>query len=118
MKGYYEQLVRLLREHGYRQLPGRGKGSHEVWSNASRHQIIPRNCNSRHTAKRDPETGRHSTAVLMTPGSTSLRRGGFIQLGLVRPSAERPFGNTPQLGTLHASMHQAAAAAYAAAGSP
>jgi predicted RNA binding protein YcfA (HicA-like mRNA interferase family) len=50
MKGYYEELVKVLRDYGYRRVPGRGKGSHEVWTNGKRNQILPVNCPSRHTA--------------------------------------------------------------------
>lgn len=50
MKGYYDELVKVLREYGYWRLPGRGKGSHEVWTNGTRNQNLPFNCPSRHTA--------------------------------------------------------------------
>lgn len=50
MKGYYKQLVKVLSEYGYRRLPDRGKGSHEVWTNGKRNQVVPHNCPSRHTA--------------------------------------------------------------------
>jgi len=52
MKGYYSQVVRVLREYGYQLLPGRGKGSHEVWSNGKRHQTVPRHLDSRDHANR------------------------------------------------------------------
>lgn len=47
MKGYYRDVVRVLRDHGYRILPGRGKGSHEVWTNGTRNQVVPRHLDSR-----------------------------------------------------------------------
>ena len=50
MKGYYDRLVKVLKEYGYTRLQGRGKGSHEIWSNGQRVQTVPHNCKSRHTA--------------------------------------------------------------------
>lgn len=49
MNGYYKQLIALLRENGF-QLVRQGKGSHEMWGNASRRVTVPFNCQSRHTA--------------------------------------------------------------------
>ncbi|MGB6230322.1 MAG: type II toxin-antitoxin system HicA family toxin [Litorimonas sp.] len=49
-KGYYRDIVRLLRDHGY-DYDRNTKGSHERWVNASgRFVILPRNLYSRHTA--------------------------------------------------------------------
>lgn len=48
MKGYYEQLAKLLREHGYTLL--RQSGSHQIWTNGLRNQLVSTNCYSRHTA--------------------------------------------------------------------
>jgi predicted RNA binding protein YcfA (HicA-like mRNA interferase family) len=47
MKGYYSQVAKLLKEYGYQMIPGRGKGSHEVWTNGQRHQVVPRHLDSR-----------------------------------------------------------------------
>ena len=52
MKGYYRQVVRILHDYGYRLLPSRGKGSHEVWSNGVRNQTVPRHLDSRDHANR------------------------------------------------------------------
>lgn len=50
MKGYYEQVTKLLREAGWRFLRP-GKGSHEIWRNAAGETMtVPHNCKSRHTA--------------------------------------------------------------------
>ena len=52
MKGYYSEVVKVLRECGYWLLPSRGKGSHEVWSKGSRSQTVPRHLDSRDHANR------------------------------------------------------------------
>lgn len=49
MKGYFEQLVALLRQHGFERVHG-GKGSHEKWRRGGTTLIVPFNCYSRHTA--------------------------------------------------------------------
>lgn len=50
MNGYYEQVVALLREAGWRHFRA-GKGSHEIWRNAAGETLtVPYNCKSRHTA--------------------------------------------------------------------
>lgn len=49
MNGYYELVVKALREQGFFLVLG-GKGSHEKWSNGRHVAIVPFNCNSRHTA--------------------------------------------------------------------
>lgn len=49
MNGYYEQLIKVLRAHGYDKLRS-GKGSHEIWSNGKLNLTVPFNCKSRHTA--------------------------------------------------------------------
>jgi predicted RNA binding protein YcfA (HicA-like mRNA interferase family) len=38
---YRRDVLRQLEEAGYRRLPKRGKGSHEVWTNGQRNQIVP-----------------------------------------------------------------------------
>jgi predicted RNA binding protein YcfA (HicA-like mRNA interferase family) len=50
-RGYYNQLVEILREHGCFQIPG-GKGSHEKWRSPidGRTTTVPTHCESRHTA--------------------------------------------------------------------
>jgi len=49
MNGYYEQLVKLLREARFEYVRP-GKGSHEVWARGRLTLIVPFNCYSRHTA--------------------------------------------------------------------
>lgn len=49
MNGYYAQLVKILREHGFTLLRP-GKGSHEIWSKGRIALTVPFNCASRHTA--------------------------------------------------------------------
>lgn len=48
MNGYYEQIAKLLRAHGYKLL--RQTGSHQIWTNGKRNQTVSTNCYSRHTA--------------------------------------------------------------------
>ena len=36
------QLLKILNENGFRQLPKKGKGSHEVWSNGTNLITIPK----------------------------------------------------------------------------
>lgn len=50
-KGYYNDLVDILSEFGYRYKEN-AKGSHEKWEHAEtgRIQIVPNPCKSRHTA--------------------------------------------------------------------
>jgi predicted RNA binding protein YcfA (HicA-like mRNA interferase family) len=38
---YRRQVLRQLEESGYRRLPKRGKGAHEVWTNGKRNQVVP-----------------------------------------------------------------------------
>lgn len=52
MRGYYREVVKVLREYGYWQLADRGKGSHEVWTNGKRNQTVPRHLDSRDMANR------------------------------------------------------------------
>ena len=49
-KDFYDQLVRILRDHGCERVPG-GKGSHEKWRSPinGRTTTVPRS-KSRHTA--------------------------------------------------------------------
>lgn len=49
MNGYYKLVIEVLRAHGY-QLIRQGKGSHEVWSNGQRNQIVSKNMPSREMA--------------------------------------------------------------------
>ena len=49
MTGYYNQVVEQLKRGGYTFLRA-GKGSHEVWSNGTRHQIVSRNMPGREMA--------------------------------------------------------------------
>ena len=49
MNGYYRLVVEQLRAHGYSFLRA-GKGSHEIWTNGQRNQVVPFNCHSRLTA--------------------------------------------------------------------
>lgn len=49
MKGYYDLILKALRERGFSRCNG-GKGSHEKWTNGKRTVIVPFNCDSRHTA--------------------------------------------------------------------
>jgi predicted RNA binding protein YcfA (HicA-like mRNA interferase family) len=50
-KGYYDQLVAILKDHGCWRIEG-GKGSHEKWCSPinGRTTTVPRKCQSRHTA--------------------------------------------------------------------
>lgn len=36
------ELIKLLKANGFKQLPNRGKGSHEAWSNGTRQVIVPK----------------------------------------------------------------------------
>jgi predicted RNA binding protein YcfA (HicA-like mRNA interferase family) len=49
MNGYYELVVKLLKQHGFSLLRQTG-GSHQVWSNGKRNVTVSTNCYSRHTA--------------------------------------------------------------------
>jgi predicted RNA binding protein YcfA (HicA-like mRNA interferase family) len=46
MNGYYRLVIAQLKAAGYSFLR-QGKGSHEIWSNGSRHQIVSRNMPAR-----------------------------------------------------------------------
>jgi predicted RNA binding protein YcfA (HicA-like mRNA interferase family) len=48
MNGYYEQVIKILKAHGYTLL--RQSGSHQIWRNSHRAQTVSTNCLSRHTA--------------------------------------------------------------------
>lgn len=48
MNGYYEAVAAILKRHGYSRI--RSKGSHEVWSNGKRSQVLSKNMPSRHMA--------------------------------------------------------------------
>lgn len=49
MKGYYPQVVELLKRHGYIFLRN-GKGSHQIWTNGVRNQTVSSNLYSRDMA--------------------------------------------------------------------
>lgn len=49
MNGYYNQVVDILKQHGYRFLRA-GNGSHEIWTNDKRNQTVSRNMPSRDMA--------------------------------------------------------------------
>lgn len=49
MNGYYKLVIDVLRAHGY-YLVRQGKGSHEVWGNGQRSQIVSKNMPSRDMA--------------------------------------------------------------------
>ena len=47
---YRRDVLRLLEQHGYRRLPKRGKGAHEVWTNGKRNQVVPAKIDDRNFA--------------------------------------------------------------------
>lgn len=49
MNGYYALVVAKLKENGYSFLR-HGKGSHDVWTNGKRNQIVSKNMPSRDMA--------------------------------------------------------------------
>jgi predicted RNA binding protein YcfA (HicA-like mRNA interferase family) len=49
MNGYYNQLVKILKDNGFSFLRA-GKGSHEIWAKGRVAVSVPFNCASRHTA--------------------------------------------------------------------
>jgi len=49
MNGYYNQVVAMLKQHGYSFLR-QGKGSHEIWTNSLHNQIVSKNMPSREMA--------------------------------------------------------------------
>jgi predicted RNA binding protein YcfA (HicA-like mRNA interferase family) len=49
MKGYYAQVIAMLKQHGYSFLRP-GKGAHEIWTNGHRHQIVSKNMPAREMA--------------------------------------------------------------------
>ena len=49
MNGYYTQVVEVLRQHGYTFLR-QGSGSHEIWTNGKRNQVLSKNMPSRDMA--------------------------------------------------------------------
>ena len=49
MNGYYEQVVAVLKQHGF-SFFRQAAGSHEIWCKGERHQTISRNMPSRHMA--------------------------------------------------------------------
>lgn len=48
MNGYYENVIAVLKKHGF--LYVRQKGSHQMWRNGAISVIVSTNCVSRHTA--------------------------------------------------------------------
>lgn len=48
MNGYYDQVVAVLKKHGFSFM--RQKGSHQMWGNGHRRVTVSTNCASRHTA--------------------------------------------------------------------
>lgn len=49
MNGYYAQVIAVLKQHGYSFLR-QGKGSHEIWTNKSRNQVVSKNMPARQMA--------------------------------------------------------------------
>ena len=49
MNGYYTFVAQILKANGYAILR-QGKGSHEVWTNGLRNQILSKNMPARHMA--------------------------------------------------------------------
>ena len=50
MNGYYEQVTKILKQHGYARLR-QGKGSHETWALDGKHGVtVATTMKSRHTA--------------------------------------------------------------------
>lgn len=52
MSSYRRDVLQELENAGYRRLPDRGKGSHEVWTNGRRSQTVPRKVDDRNLANR------------------------------------------------------------------
>jgi len=48
MKGFYNQVVAVLKQHGFTLL--RQKGSHQRWCRGSLRVTVSTHCDSRHTA--------------------------------------------------------------------
>ncbi|WP_062196465.1 type II toxin-antitoxin system HicA family toxin [Caldimonas taiwanensis] len=49
MNGYYRLVIDILKAHGYT-FCRPGKGSHEIWTNGKRHQVVSKNMPSRDMA--------------------------------------------------------------------
>lgn len=49
MNGYYELIIKALKEQGFFRIEG-GKGSHEKWANGKHVAIVPFSTKSRFTA--------------------------------------------------------------------
>ena len=49
MKGYYSQVIAVLKQHGFF-LQRKGASAHEMWSNGTKSVTVSTNCDSRHTA--------------------------------------------------------------------
>jgi predicted RNA binding protein YcfA (HicA-like mRNA interferase family) len=48
MNGYYKLVIEQLKKAGYTLI--RQTGSHQIWTNGKRNQVVSTNCDSRHTA--------------------------------------------------------------------
>jgi len=48
MNGFYRQVAEALKAAGYKVI--RQSGSHQIWDNGERRQVVSTNCESRHTA--------------------------------------------------------------------
>ena len=51
MNGFYEQVIAILREHGF-SLKRQGKGSHQIWSNGKISVAVSTNCYAKPTANK------------------------------------------------------------------
>jgi predicted RNA binding protein YcfA (HicA-like mRNA interferase family) len=49
MDGYYSRVVEQIKQAGYKFLR-QGKGSHQIWSNGARNQVVSLNMPSRQMA--------------------------------------------------------------------
>lgn len=49
MNGYYDEIIAVLKLHGYNFVRS-GKGSHEIWGKGSIRVTVPRTSKSKHTA--------------------------------------------------------------------
>lgn len=51
MNGFYNKVVEILRQHGFR-LVRQGKGDHEIWGNGNVNVTVDRHTKSRFTANK------------------------------------------------------------------
>lgn len=49
MNGYYNQVIAVLKQHGY-SFFRHGRGSHEIWTDGRRNQVVSKNMPSRQMA--------------------------------------------------------------------